>query len=666
MKEGNSMEPLAIVFVWNREDNEATQKYIKYATELLTRNLENPFSRNLDLPIFYYSNVSGGDVPTEICISAEKVIVYFFVGKNSVVSLEWEEYIEKTVSNPLLSVIPIALDETAFNIKSIGALNCIREYEYNENEQQQFFISLAHEIYRLGFNDTRKEISKNSSLKIFLSHAKDGKNGINVTKQLKQVIDNSAMRRFFDTNDIAPGYKFDEEIVNNIKDSSIIIVNSDIYSTRYWCQREIQVSKESERPIIEVDLIEKGMDRKFPYAGNVPVVRADIKNEKIEIDDLYRILETILIETIRYYYVDSKLSKIEKKITGRVKRMSRPPEMCDLQKILKKDGEFIKLNYDRIVYPDPPIYSEELDFFKRLGINVCTPVEMQSKILLNKKIGISISNPDIVYLEKIGQNESHLKKLSQILAKYLLGSAATLIYGGDLRKDGFTENLILEAKILKDRTKSEDIHLKNYLSWPIYLNDSEEVKDWKANYKGILEMVNVGTDEDIEKLIVSKEEFVFPDTENNCYVWSRSLTKMRDTMINDCDVRICAGGRDKGYKGKMPGVLEEIIIASEKEVPIYLLGGFGGIVHSVCEVIEKGIVSENLTQEWQIENNVGYRGLLELYKNGGETINYMEITEKIKHINLNNGLSKEENIKLFNTAYLDEAVHLILKGLQSI
>lgn len=660
------MEPLAIVFVWNREDNEATQKYIKYATELLTRNLENPFSRNLDLPIFYYSNVSGGDVPTEICISAEKVIVYFFVGKNSVVSLEWEEYIEKTVNNPLLSVIPIALDETAFNIKSIGALNCIREYEYNENEQQQFFISLAHEIYRLGFNDTRKEISKNSSLKIFLSHAKDGKNGINVTKQLKQVIDNSAMRRFFDTNDIAPGYKFDEEIVNNIKDSSIIIVNSDIYSTRYWCQREIQVSKESERPIIEVDLIEKGMDRKFPYAGNVPVVRADIKNEKIEIDDLYRILETILIETIRYYYVDSKLSKIEKKITGRVKRMSRPPEMCDLQKILKKDGDFIKLNYDRIVYPDPPIYSEELDFFKRLGINVCTPVEMQSQILLNKKIGISISNPDIVYLEKIGQNESHLKKLSQILAKYLLGSAATLIYGGDLRKDGFTENLILEAKILKDRTKSEDIHLKNYLSWPIYLNDSEEVKDWKANYKGILEMVNVGTDEDIEKLIVSKEEFVFPDTENNCYVWSRSLTKMRDMMINDCDVRICAGGRDKGYKGKMPGVLEEIIIASEKGVPIYLLGGFGGIVHSVCKVIEKGIVSENLTLEWQIENNVGYRGLLELYKNGGETINYMEITEKIKHINLNNGLSKEENIKLFNTVYLDEAVHLILKGLQSI
>ncbi len=589
MKEGNSMEPLAIVFVWNREDNEATQKYIKYATELLTRNLENPFSRNLDLPIFYYSNVSGGDVPTEICISAEKVIVYFFVGKNSVVSLEWEEYIEKTVSNPLLSVIPIALDETAFNIKSIGALNCIREYEYNENEQQQFFISLAHEIYRLGFNDTRKEISKNSSLKIFLSHAKDGKNGINVTKQLKQVIDNSAMRRFFDTNDIAPGYKFDEEIVNNIKDSSIIIVNSDIYSTRYWCQREIQVSKESERPIIEVDLIEKGMDRKFPYAGNVPVVRADIKNEKIEIDDLYRILETILIETIRYYYVDSKLSKIEKKITGRVKRMSRPPEMCDLQKILKKDGEFIKLNYDRIVYPDPPIYSEELDFFKRLGINVCTPVEMQSKILLNKKIGISISNPDIVYLEKIGQNESHLKKLSQILAKYLLGSAATLIYGGDLRKDGFTENLILEAKILKDRTKSEDIHLKNYLSWPIYLNDSEEVKDWKANYKGILEMVNVGTDEDIEKLIVSKEEFVFPDTENNCYVWSRSLTKMRDTMINDCDVRICAGGRDKGYKGKMPGVLEEIIIASFNGTEVYVVRAYSEAYY-LAEYILNAIV----------------------------------------------------------------------------
>ncbi|WP_196596019.1 TIR domain-containing protein [Pectinatus frisingensis] len=660
------MEPLAVVFVWNKEDNEVVQKYINYASDLLTRNLDNPFSRNLDLPIFYYTSTDDQNTPPTIPIKAEKVITYVFIGKNSVASNHWEDYINKMVENHILNVIPIALDKTAFNIGSISTLNYIREYEYKENKQQQFFISLAHEIYRLGFNEERKDISTNSSLKIFLSHAKDDKNGINATKQLKQVIDESTMSRFFDASDIAPGYRFDEEIINNIKESSIIIVNSDIYSTRYWCQREIQASKEFERPIIEVDLIQKGMDRKFPYAGNIPVVRADIKNDKIGMDDLYRILEMVLIETIRYNYINIKLNDIQKNIKVRVKRMSRPPEMFDLQKIIKKDGDTITLNYDDIIYPDPPIYSEEIDFFRRLGIKIYTPVEMHPEDLSDKNIGMSISNPDDSDLKKIGQNDKHLKKLAQIFSKYLLGSGASLIYGGDLRKDGFTEKLILEAQILKDRLKSHDIHIKNYLAWPIYLNDSDDVKKWKAEYKGILAMINVNIGDKVENMVTSKDKFLFPDSETNCYIWSQSLTKMRETMIGDCNARICAGGKDKNYKGKMPGVLEEIIIASEKKLPIYLLGGFGGIVHSVCDIIENNHVSDNLSLSWQIENNVGYRGLLDLYKKGGEKISYIDIVNKIKNIKLNNGLSRKENIQLFNTVYFDEAVLLVLKGLQSL
>ena len=35
---------------------------------------------------------------------------------------------------------------------------------------------------------------------------------------------------------------------------------------------------------------------------------------------------------------------------------------------------------------------------------------------------------------------------------------------------------------------------------------------------------------------------------------------------------------------------------------------------------------------------------------------------EIKNIQLNNGLTQEENVILFNTVYVDEAVQLILKG----
>lgn len=40
---------------------------------------------------------------------------------------------------------------------------------------------------------------------------------------------------------------------------------------------------------------------------------------------------------------------------------------------------------------------------------------------------------------------------------------------------------------------------------------------------------------------------------------------------------------------------------------------------------------------------------------------YRDVLE-IKNIQLNNGLTQEENVILFNTVYVDEAVQLILKG----
>lgn len=43
--------------------------------------------------------------------------------------------------------------------------------------------------------------------------------------------------------------------------------------------------------------------------------------------------------------------------------MCRPPEMIDMPKLIKK-GEDIELKYDKIIYPDPPIYSEEIEFLK--------------------------------------------------------------------------------------------------------------------------------------------------------------------------------------------------------------------------------------------------------------------------------------------------------------
>lgn len=665
MKE-EGMEPLSVVLVWNETDQTSVEKYIQYTTKMLSRDINRPFSRTINLPIFYYSNSEGNEVPMLPKLKSEKILIYVFIGINSASSDKWGDYVESLYDIENAKIVPIALDKYAYKVSDkVQNYNFIREYELTVCKEQQLFISMAHEIYRYGFNEKKEIISTTSALKIFLSHAKEGKNGLNIAKQLKELIDDSAMSRFFNSNDIAPGYRFDDEIINNIKESSVIIINSDIYSSRYWCQREIQAAKEFERPIIEIDLIDKAMDRKFPFAGNVPVVRVDIIDDKVEEGDLYRILENIMIETIRFNYVDKKLELLKLEIPGRVKKMCRPPEMIDMPKLIKK-GEDIELKYDKIIYPDPPIYSEEIEFLKKLGIEIYTPIEYGKDKLFGKKVGISISDPEINELKSSGQNKVHLSKLSQYVANYVLGRGATLIYGGDLRKNGYTEQLLQEAQVLKDRLKTRDIYLKNYLAWPIYLADTLEVKKWKAQYRGLLEMKEIPIDETVSDLVQTDKQFLAPDTVDNWYVWSKSLSKMRYEMIKNCDARICAGGRKVGYKGKMPGVLEEILIASELGCPLYLLGGFGGVVRDVCELLQDNKCSDSLTEQWQSSCNKGYRELLQRYKEQGEEVDYLELQNKLRCINFNNGLTQEENEILFNTVYVDEAIQLILKGLQSI
>ena len=296
---------------------------------------------------------------------------------------------------------------------------------------------------------------------------------------------------------------------------------------------------------------------------------------------------------------------------------------------------------------------------------IYTPLTKEKFNLEKKNIGISISVPEKENLENIGQREEYLTELSQELAKYLLAIEATLVYGGDLRKDGFTENLILEAKIVRDRLKKDNIHLINYLAWPIYKKDTEEVKRWEAEYRDVLRFKRVEKSVSIESLLI-EDKFIPPITVDNCYIWAKCLTHMRQVMISSCKARICAGGKYSGYKGKIPGVLEEILITAERECPIYLLGGFGGVVQGVCQVYKGESIPEYFTNEWQIANNTNYEQLMKRYEKENERIDYNDIVNKIRKIKLCNGLTDEENIQLFNTVYIDEAIGLVLKGLNKL
>lgn len=664
--------PLSVFFVWHPADATTVQPMVKHCSSMLQRDINKPFSRAMNLPIFYRTTAKKG-VPSNINIESENSMIFIFLSKNVVGDGDWVEYIKKLPESDKIHIIPIALDNYAFNVGGhLQGKNFIRTYEYEElYNNYLIFISVAHEIYRLILNESfnRMRPGKYNALKIFLSHAKDGKQGIKLAKALKNFIDNSSMRNFFDATDIAPGYQFDNEIIDHIKESTIIAIHSDPYSSRYWCQREILCAKENHRPIVAVDCLEEFEDRRFPHAANIPGVHVNIEEcTEPGKKDLLRIVSVALLETMRFYYAKILLTQYTKSnwIPNDAEILSRPPEATDIFKIFSNNYNSIHCLKKSVVYPEPPIYEEELAFFKNFGIEFFTPLSFNPINIHGKSIGISISDPSDEELIEIGHGSYHLIHLSQDLARHFLARGAKLVYGGDLRENGFTDFIFKEAAALQARLRTDNIHLKNYLAWPIFKGNTIAMTEWKAKYRHIAAMEEIEPPSDVFDLIPDKNSFLPPLNTQNSYVWSRCLTEMRNTMINDCEVRICAGGKHSGYKGKMPGVLEEIVIALEKKKPLYLLGGFGGVTASICKSIQTQVMNNELTEAWQIQNNAGYMDLLSFMDSRGERckVDYKAIEDKLKNAELNNGLSKDDNEKLFNTTFIDEAMHFIFKGLK--
>ena len=663
---------------------------IEPLAKMLSRDEEKPFSRSINLPVFFYT-AKGDGIPPAIPVVEGKTVIFSFIDKNIVGNKEWSAYIKKIVTSENNFIIhTIALDETALNLKGYcKGVEFIRAFDFEEEHKKDYiFIEMAHAI-----NRQIPKSDEGEKIQLFLSHAKKNQIGVKIAKALKIFIENdTTMSCFFDVNDILPGDKFDSAIIENIKKSTVIAIHTDIYSSRYYCQREILCAKQENRPIIAVAALEKFEDRHFPFASNIPSVHIQHIATSPCDRDLFEIIKIASIETIRHNYVQQLLTVYEllEWINKPDLKLTRPPEISDIKKIFDTQKESIQNTKDevkRFVYPDPPVYEEETAFLKKLNIKADTPLTSDVWGLEGKKVGVSISDPSLEELLKIGQNKTHLNVLSQEMARYLLCNKITLIYGGDLREGGFTNFICQEVRALQSMLNNDNLRLYNYLAWPIYRKDPEKTTTWLAENADVLEYKNVDPPSDILDLIPHIEQYLDPIGAQNRFVWSRCLTKMRKQMIiksdnlkdkkeetkTGCDVRICAGGKLFGYTGMISGVLEEILIAEKQNLPLYLVGGFGGITAKVCEAIKTGKLPEELTLDWQITNNKELQETREFTKIRDkqyfdEISKFYDSTllETLNNLKLNNGLSKEDNERLFTSQYVDEIVFLILKGLNSV
>jgi len=661
--------PLAVNFVWNFADSEAVNPIIDVVRKSFARDKDKPFSRGLNIPLFFYSSKNANEIPHNSPNAlAKKNVIFVFTSVNTNGRENWRKYVEELPTSPSTAIIPIAIDENGMAHKgSLAGANCIRVYDWPTDHADFYaIVSLAHEIYRYGcLPIDPDDSSKTSSITIFLSHAKSGDTGRLHSEEIKKFLDNTNLNRFFDSTEISPGFEFDQEIEKSVKKSTLVAIESDAYSSRYWCQREILCAKQHNRPIVVVNSLNDYEDRIFPAASNVPCVHVSSETPLSQ-RDILRILSAALLETVRYahsvqcleYYKEIEWLEDECELSA------RPPEIRQALKVKSN-------NHKKICYPEPPIYLDEADWHIHLEIEAFTPLWKlaEKDCLLQQQIGISISDVQGDNFSSNHIHPDHLIRLTQDIARHLLARSATLIYGGDLRPGGFTEFVLDEAAILKERIGGELPKVENHLAWPLFVSEPEIVA-WRAKFSEVMTTKEHDIPSDVANGL-ARDVFLPPITPANSYIWSRCLTEMREKSIASSTVRICAGGKLSGYKGKMPGVLEEIVLAFSSQKPTFLLGAFGGVVGRVCSILLTKTVPEAMTQDWQISHNSGYAELQAIAKSHGKDCDYSAVIDFLQKQNVTDlatrcGLSEDEYIRIMNSPFIDECLYLILKGLNKL
>ncbi len=642
-------QPLTLYVLWHPEFEDG-KKYANAIYSTFSRDVKEPLARGVGIPAYFRTNVYEQNRPLPIDVEKSgRTAVIALIDDKVVIDEEWTSYLNdlgKKIKTPHI-LYPVAVTPNAFNMEGgIPEINFIRLYKYEESRKTiNLLINLAQELCRLLYNRDRLaeaggELSP-APIKIFLSHAK--KDGEELVKKLNSYIqDKLSADTFFDTTDIAKGFKFPSEIDENIKQSVLLALLTDFYSSSEWCRKEVTKAKRHNCPVVVVNALKEGEKRSFPYMANVPNIHWNLDSGEPMETVFEKLFFQVLMESLRFMYqrenIKYLLSIFEVAVEDR-NILENPPELLTFLKIKSRDKTMA-------IYPDPPLGDMELELLEEFEpkVQFVTPMALplitsaDKKFLSGVRVGVSVSEyPDS---SKYGFEQLHFQDMFVELSRYLLMCGAGIAYGGNIKYDkdlNFATLLFDLAVTYSAEQKETPEKIRNYVPYPIYetISDTE-----KANLIKTTRFIEIKPPEDLE-ITESIETILENETAHSQYVWARCLTRMREEIAKNTDVQIFLGGKTTNFKGKYPGLLEEACLALKEKKPVYLIGAFGGCTRNIIEAIENKR-SEEFTD---------YPRLLDF------------LDEKTVD-DLNNGLTPEENRELFQSDSIPEVIYLVLQGLK--
>ena len=642
--------PLSIHVLYHSAYKEGAQVYsMLYKT--LCRDSASPFMDGLDIPVYFQTGDDNG-LTRMANAGSEKNLLLLFVDINMFCSSVWREHVQnllKDNADDKLKIVGVKLDSHAFSfLEGLSKDQMIvLQTESLMDNLEEFKTRLFETVIRyLGDAKTEK-------VSIFISHSKRDKEntGETMAKEVRQFLfADTKLRSFFDVHDILDGYQFDQQIKDNIKESLILVLFTDTYSSREWCRIEALTAKENKKPMVVVSQLNYGVERLFPYIGNVP--------STVFHGDWRPVINLLLRTAIDYIYESQLLASLCDEHSD---YLPYPPEAHSLS-VLREDKEVV-------FYPEPPLGNEEIEVLNSITKQMRTvkrfktPMEQQADEYKLNDAQIAISVSDSEDLPILGIGREMMCDLTVELSRHILKAGGKMIYGGDLRKDGYTKLFrdLSDQYGKYEKDKHDVIYFTNYLSWPQY--NKMSMAD-KADYLGCrVLLVECKPSNAVPADMV--KQFVPPVDDRLRYMWATSLTSMRQQAELQAKARVLVGGKVKGFSGCMAGIVEEFITARQSNHSVYLIGGFGGAAKLLTEIIEKDAVKSEILLNLARED-AKYRELFGYYDAQGQHIDY-SILDTITLADLrNNGLTDDENLRLFHSVNIMEIVSLVLKGLSNV
>lgn len=260
-----------------------------------------------------------------------------------------------------------------------------------------------------------------------------------------------------------------------------------------------------------------------------------------------------------------------------------------------------------------------------------------------------------------------VNRITVEVSSALLGQGASVIFGHDWREDGVMEAIYGLARQMQDTSGLLlRANMINVLPWPDRPSLDSHLLD---HLKGTLRIESPSLPLELN---AHGREFAGGDPKSPTYQYirARGLTHLRHRLNALSQARICLGGRQAGWAGRYPGIVEEALLALDAGKPLYISGLFGGAAADVIDAIRGGIMPDDFCRNPAIQAVYHSPPIREaddttaadrVVDPGAVWTFFREAGPSA--LAATNGLTVEENGRLFDAATLEGLIELILVGL---